>query len=834
MENTPPELKELEAKQKSLGRVYESLNVQASSILLFTMQWKELEDYIESARNSLQTRFGELEARVKEVEELEAKELSFKSEMESKAKELREIEEKIEQKRREFEQGKSQYLSSINSLIEENNKELKIGESKCSNVEKLIKERSRKLNWVEKRVEDKLKEVESKEWEVKQAHKVLIEYSGAIEVEEKKLDNVKGLIEEKRKEIEHCDSELESKEERLSLIEEVIVNCNKILKWKEKIISVLDLKVKDFSLLKKSMEEWSCNVEVKERELEGWVAKLESKEKQVESEVEELELIHNNFLNEVQLKERQLDSLEKSLLEREKDMLSLQKSVQECSQGSEITRDGRGLLQFMDEHLKRIDSMGTKLSVILEESSDPAKLVLDAMQGFYPDNRELDFELRVRRRSCCFLLKELKKISPQINPEVREEATKLAADWKAKMTMASDKDLEVLGFLRLLAAYDLTSIYDAKELKGLLSSVSHGKQAAQIGQALGITAPASLVACLQSSIDPAKLVLDWMQSNFSQYWTKGDVGLEAPLIKTYISVLEQLMRLIPHVGPHLKEDAMKLAVQWKAKMRTDPENALEILGFLHFIATYGLVFTLNVDEIVNLLGMISQHKQALEFCQTLGSADKIPAEFIRILVERRQLMEAVGLICTFNLINKFPPVPLLKEYVEEKMKCCSNGYSKKKLHDEKVKVVDQHITDLRAVINLIKDCNLESEYPSSNIEIEITQLERVKENWRIVQSENLDKEQKRGTKRSSSTPPTKFEPRQQPNKSQRTAVAAPRPHPLQIHTPVYLQSNFSPLPLHSRQFGAIQNAGIPLIPFYRPNLQQWNRLYNFGWLPHRW
>lgn len=148
--------------------------------------------------------------------------------------------------------------------------------------------------------------------------------------------------------------------------------------------------------------------------------------------------------------------------------------------------------------------------------------------------------------------------------------------------------------------------------------------------------------------------------------------------------------------------------------------------------------------------------------------------------------------------------------------------------------MDQHITDLRAVINLIKDYNLESEYPSSNIEMEITQLEKVKENWRIVQSENLDKEQKRGTKRSSSTPPTKFEPRQQPYKSQRTAVAAPRHHPLQIHTPVYLQSNFSPLPLHSRQFGAIQNAGMLPFPIYRPNLPQWNRLHNFGWLPQRW
>jgi hypothetical protein len=31
------------------------------------------------------------------------------------------------------------------------------------------------------------------------------------------------------KEVEDCDSELESKEERLSLIEELIVNCDKIL-----------------------------------------------------------------------------------------------------------------------------------------------------------------------------------------------------------------------------------------------------------------------------------------------------------------------------------------------------------------------------------------------------------------------------------------------------------------------------------------------------------------------------------------------------------------------------------------------------------------------------
>ncbi|XP_004289336.1 PREDICTED: uncharacterized protein LOC101312005 [Fragaria vesca subsp. vesca] len=396
------------------------------------------------------------------------------------------------------------------------------------------------------------------------------------------------------------------------------------------------------------------------------------------------------------------------------------------------------------------------------------------MQGFYPDKREVHSDLRVRRRGCCDLLKELKRISPQISPQVRQEATKLAADWKAKMTMASDNDLRVLGFLRLVTTYDLASIYDAKELKSLLSTVSQGKQAgeaADIGRALGIASPASP----QTLLEPAELMLDWMQTEFSEYWTKADVCLEATSIKTCIFVLEKLMREVPHVTPPLKEDAMKLAFQWKAKMRADVENAWEILGFLHFIAAYELVYTLDIDEIVKLLGMISQNKEALEFCQTLPYADKIPGEFIHCLVERKQLMEAIEFICSFKLIKKFPPAPLLKEYVKEKMKCCRDDYTKEKINDGKVKVVDLYVTDLRAVINLIKDCNLESEYPSSKVEMEISELEKVKEKWCKVQLNNVDKEQKKGTKRRSSTPRSKFEPREQTSKSHRTVATAPTP-----------------------------------------------------------
>lgn len=70
--------------------------------------------------------------------------------------------------------------------------------------------------------------------------------------------------------------------------------------------------MKDYGLLKKSMEEWSCKLESKERELEGWVEKFELRNKQVESKFEELNLIHNRaneYLNEVEVQVNHFDSL---------------------------------------------------------------------------------------------------------------------------------------------------------------------------------------------------------------------------------------------------------------------------------------------------------------------------------------------------------------------------------------------------------------------------------------------------------------------------------------------------------------------------------------------
>lgn len=135
-----------------------------------------------------------------------------------------------------------------------------------------------------------------------------------------------------------------------------------------------------------------------------------------------------------------------------------------------------------------------------------------------------------------------------------------------------------------------------------------------------------IIAALQMP-DPAKHVLGVVEGSFSQLWKRGDVGFEACFMKSYIFMFENLLRNLPLIQPHIREDAMKVANQWRKRMREDTENPLEVLGFLQFLAVYGLVSSFNEYDISGFLEMISRHKHALELSGSLRVAYEIPGKF---------------------------------------------------------------------------------------------------------------------------------------------------------------------------------------------------------------
>lgn len=150
-----------------------------------------------------------------------------------------------------------------------------------------------------------------------------------------------------------------------------------------------------------------------------------------------------------------------------------------------VKMDGVGLRSYIVENRKDLPAIKSELDAAIRSAPDPAKLVLDAMDGFQRPKAEGEKEgnLQAIRRTCLNLLERLRVMAPKIKPLVREKARELAVEWKGKI---SDGAENVLAFLQLVASYGLASEFDRDEILDLLISVSRRKQALDLCKSLGV------------------------------------------------------------------------------------------------------------------------------------------------------------------------------------------------------------------------------------------------------------------------------------------------------------------------------------------------------------
>ncbi|KAL4352425.1 hypothetical protein GQ457_06G017410 [Hibiscus cannabinus] len=267
---------------------------------------------------------------------------------------------------------------------------------------------------------------------------------------------------------------------------------------------------------------------------------------------------------------------------------------------------------------------------------------------------------------------------------------------------------------------------------------------------------------LQLASDPAKLVLDALSYFYRSKSGDGFKGVAlANVRKSCILLLEQLMVCSIEIEPHVNEEALKLAVEWKERMEEKYPQGVMAYGFLQFIITYQLKSSYNVDELLRLLLTASEYRQSPDLCLALGLADKIFA-LIDTLINNNLRLEAVAYICAFNLADKFPPAQLLDAHLKySKMR----NYRKAKKSNVKPNLsIDQEIAIMRRVIRCIADHKLESLYPPQDLENYIVHLERQKDLGNDTAQGEKQKEEK---KKKLSIPSTKAKMQQEsePNRS---------------------------------------------------------------------
>ncbi|XP_048425297.1 uncharacterized protein LOC125470380 [Pyrus x bretschneideri] len=173
-------LKESEMKQCRLSKVYGCLHAQATSIAMFSIQWKELEDHLESTRQYIEARFWELKNREEEVrvhnEQLEINDV---------------LEELIGEKVQEIVESRNS-LRSLELLLKEHSNEVDVKEKRLVEVENFLREKKRELNEILGSIEASKGEFDLREKELKLMLRLIKECGKELEVKEEKL----GLIQE--------------------------------------------------------------------------------------------------------------------------------------------------------------------------------------------------------------------------------------------------------------------------------------------------------------------------------------------------------------------------------------------------------------------------------------------------------------------------------------------------------------------------------------------------------------------------------------------------------------------------------------------------------------
>ncbi|XP_062084582.1 FRIGIDA-like protein 4a [Humulus lupulus] len=227
--------------------------------------------------------------------------------------------------------------------------------------------------------------------------------------------------------------------------------------------------------------------------------------------------------------------------------------------------------------------------------------------------------------------------------------------------------------------------------------------------------------------DSGKVVLDAIKGFYPPGLKTGVVDPElSALRRSSVLLLEELINVRPLINGRVKEEASKLSSVWKSKMNLEMVNSMEVWGFLLLLNGYGLAGEYNMDEILNLVGTVVQRKQAPEMFRSLGFSDKA-SDFIQKLISQDKLIEAIRFIYTFELVDKFPPVPLLKAHLQEAKKVANsilkNSYNSSKLKDD---AANKEIAAMRSVIRCVEDYKLESEFSPENLKEQIESLRKQK------------------------------------------------------------------------------------------------------------
>ncbi|OMO55292.1 Prefoldin [Corchorus olitorius] len=300
-----------ELRKENLRKSLEQVKAQASSVLLFTLEWNELQKHFDLVQSQIEKRIEAAESKEKQRETLERVLAEKQDEIRLKENELSSLNSKIDMEL-ELKSTHSQ-LDSMRQVLNEYSSQYTIKKEDLDNVTKLIERYTSDLN--------------SKKEELGCVQKLLTESGEKLKERETKLVKLE-------EEIEKSSKEIGLNSEKVQLLQLLVEECEKKLESEKK----------ELGLVTARIDECLKNIHLKNDELQQLQRSIDEKSR----EFEMIEL-------DIEFKESLMNELDEPLLLKEKELECLRNSIKECSDQLDLKQKELARSQeLMEENCKQL------------------------------------------------------------------------------------------------------------------------------------------------------------------------------------------------------------------------------------------------------------------------------------------------------------------------------------------------------------------------------------------------------------------------------------------------------------------------------------------------
>ncbi|XP_016201675.1 FRIGIDA-like protein 3 [Arachis ipaensis] len=274
--------------------------------------------------------------------------------------------------------------------------------------------------------------------------------------------------------------------------------------------------------------------------------------------------------------------------------------------------DAKGLLNYVLENEHNLSVIREDICIALEHATEPARLVLDSLEGFYPTNEttepkdKMDDALQGMRKSCIIIMEAmanlLAKADPGadhlLNPETKQQAKAIADEWRSKLASAdvdaaNGNSLEAEAFLQLLSTFRIASEFAEEQLCKLLQAAAQCRQAPELCRSIGLThkVPAIVDLLINEGTQIAAV-------HFIHSFQLEEAFPTVPLLKVYLKNLR-------------RNSQVRAGNVGDIAIAKNDANARELAGLktvINCIKEYNLEADYPLDSLLKRVGQLEKSK----------------------------------------------------------------------------------------------------------------------------------------------------------------------------------------------------------------------------------